>query len=211
MPVLYDYARSSAAFRVRIALQLKGLSYETAPVHLLRDGGEQHVPAYRALNPSGLVPAFVVEQGTLSQSLAIIEYLEETQPEPALLPKPAFARAWVRSVALAVACDIHPLANLRVLQYLERELGASEQARAAYRAHWIETGLVAVEAMLARQLQRTRFAYGDTPTIADVCIVPQVFNALRFSCDVAAVPRVMALYEQCMTLPAFQRAAPAEQ
>lgn len=206
MPLLHDYFRSSAAYRVRIALNLKGIAYDSVPVHLLRD--EQRHQEYLALNPSGLVPTYTDDHGVVSQSLAIIEYLEETQPEPALLPKAPAARAWVRSVALSVACDIHPLTNLRVLQYLERELAVSESGREAYRAHWLEHGLAAVEAMLVRGAQQTDFAYGDGPTLADLCIVPQVFNALRFACKLDHVPRVMALYERCTQLPAFARAAP---
>jgi maleylacetoacetate isomerase len=208
MPTLYDYFRSSASFRVRIALELKGVAYDRAPVHLVRDGGEQHGAAYRAVNPAGLVPAWHDGAGVISQSLAIVEYLEETYPEPALLPRAPADRAWVRSVALTVACDIHPLNNLRVLQYLERELGASEAARKDWYAHWVELGLEGVEALLARQRDGGRFAFADTPTLADVCIVPQVANAHRFLCKLSHVPRVTALYDHCMTLPAFQRAAP---
>lgn len=206
MPLLHDYYRSSAAYRVRIALNLKGIAYDSAPVQLLR--GEQQAPAYLALNPAGLVPTYSDAHGVFSQSLAIIEYLEETQPEPALLPKQPAARAWVRSVALSVACDVHPLTNLRVLQYLERELAVSERDREAYRAHWLEHGLASVEAMLARGGQQSEFAFGDAPGLADICIVPQVFNALRFACKLEHVPRVMALYERCTQLPAFARAAP---
>jgi len=208
MPTLYDYFRSSASFRVRIALELKGVAYDRWPVHLLRDGGEQHGATYRAVNAAGLVPAFDDGAGVISQSLAIVEYLEETYPEPALLPKAPADRAWVRSVALTVACDIHPLNNLRVLQYLERELGASEAARKDWYAHWVEAGLAGVEALLARQSRGAAFAFGDTPTLADVCIVPQVANAHRFLCKLGHVPRVTALYDHCMSLPAFQRAAP---
>ncbi|MEY4509877.1 MAG: hypothetical protein RLZZ450_1999 [Pseudomonadota bacterium] len=208
MPTLYDYFRSSASFRVRIALQLKGVDYTRSHVHLVRDGGEQHAPAYRDVNPSGLVPVWLDDAGAISQSLAIVEYLEETFPEPALLPKSPADRAWVRSLALSVACDIHPLNNLRVLSYLERTLGASEAARKDWYAHWVESGLASVEAMLARRGQQTGFAFGDAPTLADVCIVPQVANARRFACALGHVPRVTALYDQCMALPAFQRAAP---
>lgn len=209
MPTLYDYFRSSASFRVRIALQLKGVDHESVPVHLVRDGGEQHASSYRAVNPSGLVPAWVDAAGVLSQSLAIIEYLEETHPEPPLLPSAPADRAWLRSLALTVACDIHPLQNLRVLKYLEQELGASEAARKAWYAHWVEDGLASVEAILSRRGQSTGFAFGDAPTLADVCIVPQVANARRFECKLGHVPRVTELYELCMALPAFQRAAPA--
>lgn len=208
MPTLYDYFRSSASFRVRIALQLKGVAYDRVHVHLVRDGGEQHGAPYRAVNPAGLVPAWADGEGVLGQSLAILEYLEETYPEPALLPTDRAERAWLRSVALTVACDIHPLNNLRVLQYLEQALGASEAARKDWYAHWVETGLATVEAMLTRHGQPSAFALGDAPSLADVCIVPQVANALRFSCKLGHVPRVTALYDACMALPAFQRAAP---
>jgi maleylacetoacetate isomerase len=209
MPMLHEYFRSSASFRVRIALELKGVAYDRAPVHLVRDGGEQHAPTFRALNPAGLVPVWSDANGVISQSLAIVEYLEETYPEPALLPRAAHDRAWVRSLALSVACDIHPLNNLRVLKYLETELSLPESVRATWYAHWVEDGLAAVEAELSRAAQRSAFAFGDAPSLADVCIVPQVANALRFSCKLSHVPRVTALYEHCMTLPAFQRAAPA--
>jgi len=208
MPMLYDYFRSSASFRVRIALELKGIAHDRFQVHLVRDGGEQHAPSYRALNPAGLVPVWSDESGLLSQSLAIVEYLEETAPEPALLPRAPADRAWVRSLALSVACDIHPLNNLRVLKYLERELGASEDARKAWYAHWVEDGLASVEAMLTAHPAASAFAFGETATLADVCIVPQVANALRFACKLSHVPRVRALYDHCMTQPAFQRAAP---
>jgi maleylacetoacetate isomerase len=209
MPTLYDYFRSSASFRVRITLELKGVAYDRSPVHLVRDGGEQHSASYRALNPAGLVPLWCDADGVLSQSLAIVEYLDETYPDPALLPKPPHDRAWVRSLALSVACDIHPLNNLRVLKYLETELGAPESARTAWYAHWVEVGLASLEAQLSRSPQLSAFAFGDAPSLADVCIVPQVANAHRFGCKLSHVPRVTALYDHCMTLPAFQRAAPA--
>jgi maleylpyruvate isomerase len=209
MPLLYDYFRSSASFRVRIALELKGVAYDRSPVHLVRAGGEQHAPSYRALNPAGLVPVWSDENGLVCQSLAIVEYLEETYPEPALLPRAPHDRAWVRSLAQSVACDIHPLNNLRVLKYLENELSVPQSARTAWYAHWVEGGLASVEAQLSQATQRGAFAFGDTPGLADVCIVPQVANAVRFACKLSHVPRVTALYDHCMTLPAFQRASPA--
>jgi maleylpyruvate isomerase len=208
LPVLYDYFRSSAAFRVRIALGIKGIAYESREVHLLRDGGEQHSAAYRSIQPSALVPAFDDGTGPLAQSIAIVEYLEETRPEPPLLPKLPRDRAFVRSVALSVACDIHPLCNLRVLGELTRSFGADETAREAWIHHWIALGLGTVEAMLTRHPRSHPFAHGDAPTLADLCIVPQVKNAERFGARLDHVPEVVALYRHCMTLPAFAQAAP---
>jgi maleylacetoacetate isomerase len=207
MGTLHDYHRSSACFRVRIALGLKGLAYETVPVHLVRGGGEQHAAEFRALNPAELVPVWSDEQGVFTQSLAIIEYLEELHPQPALLPGEPAARAWVRSLALSIACDIHPLNNLRVLGYLERELGVAEQARRAWYRHWVEDGLAALEAQLARR-PASAFCAGEQPGLADCCLVPQVTNALRFACRLDHVPRVRELFDRCMALPAFARAAP---
>jgi maleylacetoacetate isomerase/maleylpyruvate isomerase len=207
MGTLYDYPRSSACFRVRIALELKGLSYETLPVHLVRGGGEQHADSFRALNPAGLVPVWKDAQGVFTQSLAIIEYLEETHPEPALLPAEPRERAWVRALAASVACDIHPLNNLRVLRYLETELGAGEEARNAWYRHWVELGLGALEAQLSQRAEAP-FCAGAQPGLADCCLVPQVTNALRFACRLDHVPRVQGIYERCMALPSFARAAP---
>ncbi|MFM2417486.1 MAG: hypothetical protein RL385_2209 [Pseudomonadota bacterium] len=208
MPVLYDYFRSSAAFRVRIALRLKGIAYASHEVHLLRAGGEQHGAAYRAVNPAELVPSYDDGTGPITQSLAILEYLEETAPTPALLPASPRARAFVRSLALSVACDIHPLCNLRVQEQLSTAFGASDDARTLWLRHWIEKGLGAVEAMLAGHPRTSPFAHGDTPTLADLCIVPQVTNALRFGCDLTGVARITALYDHCMALPAFALSAP---
>jgi maleylacetoacetate isomerase/maleylpyruvate isomerase len=206
---LYTYFRSSAAFRVRIALNLKGLSWEAVPVHLVRAGGEQHLPAYLALNPAGLVPTLEDEGEVLTQSLAIIEYLDETRREPALLPGNAAERARIRAIAQAIACDIHPLNNTRVLQYLSRELGVSEEQKTAWYRHWIALGLGAVEAMLANDPRTGRFCHGDTPTLGDCCLLPQVFNARRFDCDLGAMPTVRRIAETCEALDAFRRAAPA--
>ena len=208
---LYTYFRSSAAFRVRIALNLKGLAWEAVPVHLVRAGGEQHLPAYLALNPAGLVPTLEDEGAVLTQSLAIIEYLDETRPEPALLPGSAADRARIRAIAQAIACDIHPINNLRVLQYLRRELGVSEEQKTAWYRHWITLGLGAVEAILAKDPRTGRFCHGDTPTLADCCLLPQVFNARRFDCDLTAMPTVRRIAETCEALDAFHRAAPAGQ
>ena len=208
---LHTYFRSSAAYRVRIALHLKGLDYEAVPVHLVRGGGEHRQPAYLGLNPAGLVPALEDQGQVLTQSLAIVEYLEETHPQPALLPAAALDRARVRAIAQAIACDIHPVNNLRVLQYLTRELGVSEEQKNAWYRHWIGVGLQAVEAMLAGDARTGAFCHGDTPGLADCCLVPQVFNARRFGCELSAMPTVLRIADHCAGLEAFRRAAPEAQ
>lgn len=208
---LYSYFRSSASYRVRIALNLKGLEYETVPVHLVQDGGRQHAAAFRALNPAGQVPVLDDHGQVFTQSLAIVEYLEETHPEPPLLPQDAAGRARVRAIAQAIACDIHPLNNLRVLQYLTRQLHVDEAAKTAWYRHWAEQGLAAVESMLAGDLRTGRFCHGDRPTMADLCLVPQVFNARRFDCHLDDLPTVMRINEACLNLPAFAAAAPSRQ
>ena len=180
---LYSYFRSSASYRVRIALNLKGLAHDIVPVHLLKDGGEQLKPEYRKLNPDALVPSLQLDGGdVLTQSLAIIEYLDETHPLPPLLPGDAKDRAWVRSLALSIACDIHPIDNLRVLRYLVREMKVSEQDKDRWYRHWVEQGLASVETMLATDSRTGRYCFGDTPGLADCLLVPQVFNAQRFKC-----------------------------
>ena len=207
---LHDYFRSSAAYRVRIALNLKGLTAERAFVHLRR--GAQHADDYRALNPQGLVPALETDDGVvITQSLAIIEYLDETHPAPPLLPADALGRARVRSIALAIACDIHPLNNLRVLQYLTGTLGATDAARDAWYAHWCDVGLRALEVRLARGSATGRFCHGDAPTLADVCLVPQLANARRVTLDLAQFPTLLSIEAACLALPAFADAAPARQ
>jgi len=208
---LYTYFRSSAAYRVRIALNLKGLPYEAVPVHLLRGGGEQHAAQYARRNPAQLVP--VLEEGpfALTQSLAIIEYLEENYPAPPLLPRGAQERARVRALALSVACDIHPLNNLRVMQYLGAQLGADEEHRGAWSRHWIELGFGALERLLVASGTAGVFCDGDSPTLADCCLVPQVFNALRLRCSLEPYPAIRRIYEHCARLPAFERAAPGAQ
>ena len=212
MPKLYTYFRSSAAYRVRIALALKGVAHEAIRVHLARNGGEQHSPAYRDKNPQGLVPAFELDEGTvLTQSLAIIEYLDETQPGPALLPADAVGRARVRAIAQGIACDIHPINNLRVLQYLGGQLGATQEQKDAWYHHWIATGLQGLEAMLAGHPDTDRVCHGDTPTLADCCLVPQLFNARRFNCPLDAYPTLLRIDAACAELPAFQQAAPGAQ
>ncbi len=208
---LHTYFRSSAAYRVRIALHLKGLDYEAVPVHLVRGGGEHRQPAYLGLNPAGLVPALEDAGQVLTQSLAIVEYLEETHPQPALLPAAALDRARVRAIAQVIACDIHPVNNLRVLQYLTRELGASEEQKNAWYRHWVGVGMQAVEAMLAGDARTGAFCHGDTPGLADCCLVPQVFNARRFNCPLDDLPTIRRIVDACEQLPAFQKAAPAAQ
>jgi maleylpyruvate isomerase len=205
---LYSYFRSSASFRVRIALNLKGLPYEYAPVHLLRGGGEQHLTAYRLVNAQGIVPSLQENDLTLTQSLAIIEYLDEMYPERPLLPKGALDRARVRAVALAIACEIHPLNNLRVLNYLKNVLNLDQTACDAWYRHWIAEGLASVETMLLDDPRTVRFCHGDTPSLADCFLVPQIFNAQRFNCPLDMAPTVMRVFETCMSLPEFQRAAP---
>lgn len=208
---LYTYFRSSAAFRVRIALNLKGLPYQTIPLHLLRGGGEQHSASFEQRNPLRLVPVLLDDSLTLTQSLAIIEYLEDTQPLPALLPPGAAARAQVRALALSIACDIHPLNNLRVLRYLKAPLGIEDEARSEWSRHWIELGLSAIEHALREGASSGRCCYGDLPTVADCCLVPQVFNAQRVECRLERWPTILKIHEHCMQLPAFQLAAPAAQ
>ena len=208
---LYNYFRSSASFRVRIALNFKGLPYEYAPVHLTKGGGQQFAPEFRAINPDALIPVLDDAGQRLTQSLAIIEYLEETHPEPPLLPKAPLERAYVRAVALGIACEIHPLNNLRVLRYLVRDLKATEDQKNAWYRHWVEQGLASIEARLVAEKRCGRHALGDQVTLADVVIVPQIFNAKRFDCRLDHVPTVMRIFDCCMELPAFVDAQPARQ
>jgi maleylacetoacetate isomerase/maleylpyruvate isomerase len=206
---LHTYFRSSAAFRVRIALNLKRLAYDAAYVHLPR--GEHRQPAYGALNPQALLPTLEDAGQHLTQSLAIIEYLEETRPQPPLLPKDAPGRARVRSLSLLIACEIHPLNNLRVLQHLKRAFGQTEEQVNAWYRHWIADGLTKLEAQLARGAGTGRYCHGNTPTVADCCLVPQVFNAQRYQCDTTPYPVTMRVFAECMKLEAFERAQPARQ
>lgn len=206
---LYSAARSSASFRVRIALNLKELPHEIVPVSLVKN--EQFGDAFKALNPTELVPVLLHEGRRLTQSLAIIEYLEETWPQPPLLPHEPALRAYVRAAALSIACEIHPLNNLRVLRYLVRDMAQSEEQKTTWYRHWVEQGLAQLEAWLAAEVRSGRFVLGDEVTLADVLIVPQIFNAQRFDCRLDHVPTVMRIFEQCMTLPAFDRARPEKQ
>ncbi|HSV47080.1 MAG TPA: maleylacetoacetate isomerase [Ramlibacter sp.] len=204
---LYNYFRSSASFRVRIALELKGLSYDYLPVHLVK--GEHRQADYAGVSPTGLVPTLVIDSGErLGQSMAIIEYLDETHPQPALLPPDALGRARVRALAQLIACEIHPLNNLRVLKYLVRDLKVDEEAKNTWYRHWVRDGLEAFEGELA-QLPAGTYCYGDTPTLADCCLVPQIFNAQRFKVDLGGLPRTMAAFDACMAHLAFQKAQPS--
>lgn len=207
-PVLHGYYRSSAAFRVRIALALKRVEARHVHHHLRR--GEQRAPDYLALNPQGLLPTFETDAGSFTQSLAIVEYLDETVPEPPLLPVDPAGRARVRGLAQIVACDIHPIDNLRVLNYLRQELGQDEAGVARWFNHWIVAGFDAIEQRLAEP-HTGRFMHGDTPTLADICLIPQVTNAGNFKLDLAPYPRIRAIYDHAMTIPAFADALPARQ
>lgn len=209
---LYTYFRSSAAYRVRIALNLKGLAYEAQPVHLLRDGGQHLADAYRAVNPSTLLPTLEDDDGAvIGQSLAILEYLEETRPQRPLLPADPAGRARVRALALTVVADTHPLGNLRVLKYIKGEMGLTEEVKLEWHRHWLRSGLETLEALLAGDARTGVYAHGDTPTLADCCLVPQVFNAQRFEVDTAPYPTVMRISAACAALPAFQQAHPSQQ
>ena len=204
---LHNYFRSSASYRVRIALALKGLPYDYLLVHLAK--GEHQQPGYAELAADRLVPLLELDDGTrLSQSMAIIEYLDEQHPEPALLPADALGRARVRALAQSIACEIHPINNLRVLKYLTRELKVDEDAKNTWYRHWVRTGLEAFERQLA-QLPASRFCFGDTPTLADCCLAPQIYNAQRFNTPLDGLPRTMAAFEAGMALPAFQAAHPS--
>jgi len=208
---LYSYFRSSAAYRVRIALALKKLDAEILPVHLLKGGGEQLGPIYRKLNPQSLIPTLETEAGALAQSLAIIEYLEETYPEPPLLPRDAFQRARVRAFALAIACDIHPLNNLRVLNKLRADLNADQKAIEAWYCHWIQLGLGALESMIDNRAAAAGVCFGERPGLADICLVPQMANARRYPCDLSAMPKLLAIDEALRQRPEFRAAAPEAQ
>ena len=212
---LYGYFRSSASYRVRIALNLKGLDYEQVAIHLVKNGGEQLTPAYRALNPDGLVPALQDELDgetiTLTQSMAIVEYLDEVYPDIAMLPSKPLERAYVRSLALSIACEIHPVNNLRVLKYLSGTLQISDEQKNAWYRHWCEVGLAVLEQKLATDNRTGRFCFGDTPGFADCFLIPQIANAQRFNCDMSSMPTIMRIHQTCSEHPAFIKAAPANQ
>ncbi|MBS0518856.1 MAG: maleylacetoacetate isomerase [Proteobacteria bacterium] len=207
---LIGYFRSSAAFRVRIALNLKGIGVEQAFCHLRK--GEQRKPEYAAVNPQKLVPTLILDSGeALTQSVAIMEYLEEIHPEPPLLPKDPVERARVRALALIPAADIHPIQNLRVMAYLREKFDQSEEAAFAWSRHWIETGFEAYEAMVAKDSRTGIFSHGDRPGLADLCLIPQVFNATRFKVDMSRYPTIKRIFDACMKLPAFDAAQPSKQ
>ncbi|MEP6882858.1 MAG: maleylacetoacetate isomerase [Dokdonella sp.] len=209
---LYSYWRSSAAYRVRIALNLKQLDHEIIPVHLVNDGGEQHREEYRALNPQASVPTLVDGARVYRQSMAIIEYLDEAYPaNAALMPSTARERARVRALAQVVACDIHPLNNLRVMQFLERDFSSPQVERQRWTQHWIIEGFRALESMLDDNASTGLYCDGDAPTLADLCLIPQVYNARRFDVDMAAFPVITRIEQQCLSLPAFDAARPENQ
>jgi len=208
--ILYGYALSSASYRVRIALGLKRLQFTSIPLDLR--SGEQRLEGYLRINSQGFVPALALDDGTvLTQSAAIIEYLDEIHADPPLLPTAPLARARVRALSQAITCDVHPLNNLRVLQYLERDLGHDKTLRDAWYGHWVRMGFDAIERRLVRDAETGRFCHGDAPTLADVCLVPQVFNARRFAVDLGPYPRIVGIDAACRELPEFQAAAPDRQ
>jgi maleylpyruvate isomerase len=208
---LYTFFRSSASYRVRIALNLKGVAYEQVPIHLRRAGGEQFAASYKAINPQALVPSLEDNGRFLTQSLAILEYLEERFPKPPLLPADPADRAQVRGMALVVACEIHPIQNLRVLVYLKNNLQQSEEDLNRWARHWIDLGLSALEQMTSSIPNRSHFCFGDTPTLADICLVPQLANARRFGCNLSLYPTLLEIETTCNALPAFADAAPERQ
>ena len=208
---LYSYWRSSAAYRVRIGLNLKGLRYEIVPVHLVRDGGEQHAEAFRKMNPQRLVPLFKHGNRQMWQSLAILEYLDETWPTPALLPSPARERQRVRAIAQTIACDVHPLNNLRVMQYFEHTWRVPQSERDEWVKHWIVEGFQALETMLNDHPATGKYCEGDTPSLADCCLIPQVYNARRYGVAMEAFPVIERIERACLALPAFDAARPERQ
>ena len=208
---LYTFFRSSASFRVRIALNLKNLSYDQIPIHLRRGGGEQFRANYQNINAQALVPTLEDDGRYLIQSLAIVEYLEEKYPSPPLLPKAAADRAVVRSMALVIACEVHPIQNLRVLNYIKNEYQQNDEQVNRWAQHWIDLGLAALEQMINAQTARGTFCFGDTPTLADICLVPQLGNARRFGCDLSRYPKILSVEKACIVIPAFADAAPDKQ
>jgi maleylpyruvate isomerase len=205
---LYSYFRSSAAYRVRIALNLKNLAYETIAVHLVKDGGHNKRPEFRAVNPQMRVPTFVAPSGeVLIQSLAIIEYLDETHPDPPLLPKDPIARAQIRALADVIACDIHPINNVGPLRYLKNQMGQGQSAIDAWYHHWVRTGFEALEALV----RPAPYAFASQVTLADVCLVPQVYNARRLKVPLDSFPKIVGIEAACLALPAFDRARPENQ
>jgi len=210
MITLYDYFRSTASYRVRIALNLKGLAYDIKPVHLVKDGGEQFSKAYQQLNPQSLVPTLLDNQQVITQSLAILEYLEETYPNPPLLPTDTITRAKVRGFAQVIACDIHPLDNLRVLKYLVGEFNLTEDQKMQWYRHWLTEGLQALELLLSRRDNETLYCFTKMPSMADICLVAQLYNARRFECPLDDYPHLLGVDERCQQLEAFKKAYPAD-
>jgi maleylacetoacetate isomerase len=208
---LYTFFRSSASYRVRIALNLKGISCEQAPIHLRRGGGEQFTAAYKAINPQALVPALEDNGRILTQSLAIIEYLDEKYPNPPLLPKDPADKAVVRSMALVIACEVHPIQNLRVLNYVKATYNQTDEQVNQWAQHWIDLGLSALQETIVAQPKRGNFCFGDTPTLADICLIPQLGNARRYRCDLSKYPPILEIDKNCAALPAFANAAPEKQ
>lgn len=206
---LYGYFRSSAAYRVRIALELKGLNVEHLPINLLHAG--QHSEAYLKVNPTHLVPTLIDNGQSFAQSMAIIEYLDETRPEPSLLPGTPAERARIRALAQLIACDVHPINNARVAKYLGDTYGVSDEGKAEWMRHWMQLGLEGYEALLTATPGMGRFSHGDTPTLADICLIPQLFNAIRFSYDFKYLPNVQRIFDTCMSLPAFDKTQPSKQ
>jgi len=209
--LLYDYWRSSAAYRVRIALNLKAVDYQQQSIHLLRDGGEQAQPEYRAVNPQGLVPVLQAGAHTLTQSLAIIEWLDQQYPEPALLPADVIGKAQARAMALLVACDIHPLNNLRVMNWLKQKAKMADETYMRWYHHWIIEGFTAFEQQLELNHAESNCCNGENPGMADICLIPQVYNAERFACDLDNFPRIRKIAAYCRKLPAFEQALPENQ
>lgn len=210
MLTLYDYYRSSACYRVRIALNLKQLDYQVIPVHLLNNGGEQFSDHYHQLNAQHLVPTFSDNGNVLTQSIAIIEYLNEVYPDHPLLPTDSFLKALVRSFALTIAADIHPLNNLRVLKFLSNEFKISDTDKSTWYQHWIHQGLTALEALLNKHAYTKDFCFGNSPTLADICLIPQLYNAKRFQCDLTAYPTLTRVENNCLMHPDFIKAMPVE-
>lgn len=208
---LYTFFRSSASYRVRIALNMKNIPYDQAPIHLRRGGGEQLMAAYKSINPQALVPALEDNGKILTQSLAIIEYLEEKYPEPPLLPADPADKAFVRSMALVIACEVHPIQNLRVLNHVKSTYGQTEAQVNQWAQHWIDLGLSALEQMILDQPQRGKFCFGDAPTLADICLIPQLGNARRYGCELSKYPTICEIEKNCLATPAFANAAPEKQ
>lgn len=208
---LYSYWRSSASYRVRMALNLKNLDYDIRPIHLVRNGGEQHRTDFLKINPQGLVPCLIHEKTVLTQSLAIIEYLDERFPDPPLMPPDAAGRARARMIAQSIACDLHPLNNLRVLHYLDSRAGLDDRARMDWYRHWTENGLRAVEALLRETPKRARFCLGEQPGLADCCLLPQVYNARRFDCSLRGCDRILAICERLEADQRIEKARPENQ